>query len=125
MKADPKPVKRIRDLSVFQKFYGFPHECVCCGLRPGQAHHVIHRSKGGDDVMGNLVPLCPPCHNAYHGAAYHSAFYRRKITTQDVKRSIAQFVRGESGEHHRRYLIAKRGEWGAEAYLRKLEGEIA
>lgn len=124
VKADPKPSARVRDLSVFREFYGFPRECVCCGIRRGEAHHLIHRSQSGDDVMGNLIPLCGPCHRAYHGTSYHSAFYQRKITGGEVKSQIARFVRGESGEYHRAYLIAKLGMYRAEAFVQRLEGKL-
>ncbi len=33
---------------------------------PIDAHHIIHRSKGGDDSLENLVTLCWNCHRAQH-----------------------------------------------------------
>lgn len=30
------------------------------------AHHVIHRSAGGQDVLANLASLCSGCHRLHH-----------------------------------------------------------
>jgi 5-methylcytosine-specific restriction endonuclease McrA len=27
-----------------------------------QLHHLVPRSRGGDDTLGNIVPLCRRCH---------------------------------------------------------------
>ena len=29
-------------------------------------HHPLSRGKGGDDSMGNLKTICPPCHREQH-----------------------------------------------------------
>lgn len=44
------------------------HKCVICGRPDVQHHHIIFRSAGGDDLPGNLICLCPACHEIYaHG----------------------------------------------------------
>lgn len=42
--------------------------CQRCGSsdRTLQAHHVVHRSKGGPDTLENLITLCTPCHAVQH-----------------------------------------------------------
>lgn len=42
--------------------------CILCGKMYVHHHHVIFRSAGGDDSLGNLICLCPSCHEKYaHG----------------------------------------------------------
>lgn len=44
------------------------NRCHECGrLKPLQAHHVKHRSKGRDDRMANIRMLCSDCHHLQHG----------------------------------------------------------
>ncbi len=66
---DPRPPKRIRDRYVLHLFrlqhLGEP--CDFCELRPGvDAHHVVFRSRGGDDEASNLRWLCRSCHDDIH-----------------------------------------------------------
>lgn len=70
MPADPKPAARIRDPDLLRQFRlehaGEP--CDRCWQRPGvHAHHVVFRSRGGDDVAENLLWLCISCHHVMHG----------------------------------------------------------
>ena len=39
-----------------------------CGARSiiDPPHHIIYKSHGGNDVMGNLVTLCRNCHSMIH-----------------------------------------------------------
>lgn len=41
--------------------------CELCG-RPGavHVHHIRSRGAGGDDVLENLISLCPECHDLVH-----------------------------------------------------------
>lgn len=40
----------------------FPGEsCYYCGDAPNSVDHIIPRSRGGDDGIGNLVPCCFRC----------------------------------------------------------------
>lgn len=45
--------------------------CGCFTLAP--PHHVLFRSQGGSDVMGNMTTLCGPnerdCHDGFHKRA--------------------------------------------------------
>jgi 5-methylcytosine-specific restriction endonuclease McrA len=50
--------------------------CRCCGrfapldgdggAIPGQPHHIVERSLGGDDATSNLCVVCRDCHRAIH-----------------------------------------------------------
>jgi len=49
-------------------------KCQKCGRKGGphgstrvEAHHIIPRSKGGEDRIGNLITLCHSCHEKEHG----------------------------------------------------------
>lgn len=43
-------------------------KCRHCRNRNGlHPHHVIYKSKGGQDVLNNLLTLCFICHEAIHG----------------------------------------------------------
>lgn len=45
------------------------HKCVVCGrwVEEGhKPHHVIYKSHGGGDELGNLVLLCDACHHEIH-----------------------------------------------------------
>lgn len=67
--ADPKPAKRIRDSVLVRNFSIRAGSCAVCGKGRDadlQAHHVLLRSRGGDDVTGNLVALCLAHHEAVH-----------------------------------------------------------
>lgn len=45
----------------------------------GDTHHVIWRSKGGLDVIGNIAVLCPSCHRNVHVCDWE------QITEEDLK----------------------------------------
>lgn len=48
--------------------------CQLCGFDPltlysveaSEAHHIVYRSRGGDDILENLVLLCPNHHTVVH-----------------------------------------------------------
>ena len=49
-------------------------ECQRCGSRGGQkgdsilhAHHILPKSKGGEDRLENLITVCHDCHEQIHG----------------------------------------------------------
>ena len=119
-RADPKPAKRIRDKGVFSTFHARGHDCLSCGHgRFIQAHHVLGRGQGGDDVLANLVPLCNQCHGALHGHPYRA--YGVRIDAAWVRRALARHVRSEPGTDTRFYLRAKLGEFPAEAFVQRME----
>lgn len=45
------------------------NKCVICGTHNRnklEIHHVVPKSKGGTNEIGNLIPLCHICHCAVH-----------------------------------------------------------
>lgn len=41
-------------------------KCYFCDRKIAICHHAMHRAKGGSDRVGNLVGLCPECHQKLH-----------------------------------------------------------
>lgn len=37
--------------------------CEYCGKKAIDPHHIIYRSKGGDNKADNLIALCRDCHD--------------------------------------------------------------
>lgn len=72
MAADPKPHKRIVDKDATPIKLGQDSTCRGCGQRATAGHHILLRSQGGDDVPDNIMPLCHPCHVAYHDGPHKS-----------------------------------------------------
>lgn len=109
--ADPKPAKRVRDKDVFREFHEAKPRCVCCGegFRV-QAHHLLSRAQGGDDVAANLVALCWLCHGALHGQ-----------NDRAVTRALARYLRSADGLEARWYLTGKLGVEGSLAFQDRLE----
>lgn len=45
-----------------------PPCCYNCGSTDGlEWHHIVPLSKGGKNIVSNLVPLCSKCHSLVHG----------------------------------------------------------
>lgn len=66
--SDFKAPARIRDdLAAKRKLVRFPI-CRNCPQKATDAHHILLRSQGGDDVEDNLIPLCRQHHFEYHNA---------------------------------------------------------
>jgi 5-methylcytosine-specific restriction endonuclease McrA len=41
--------------------------CRHCNRRAGlHPHHILHKGRGGEDTVDNLVTLCWKCHGAHH-----------------------------------------------------------
>ena len=124
---DPKPPPPVRDLAVLRRFHAFYSNCVHCGNAHITAAHLVGRGRGGDDHMGNLVPLCGSgssgCHGAFDNGHTFIGDFGRRVTPTAVKASVAYFIRSEAGDDHRKYLVGKLGSFGAESFVQKLEAE--
>lgn len=96
--ASPKQWQAIREAKI--------GPCrVCCdpatnGRLYGriQLHHLLSRAQGGDDVVENIVPLCPECHE--------------RVTRRCADECLALADNLEDGEYA--YLIGKLGEGALE-----------
>jgi 5-methylcytosine-specific restriction endonuclease McrA len=42
------------------------YKCRHCGWSEVTPHHILFRSRGGQDTVANVVSLCSACHNACH-----------------------------------------------------------
>jgi 5-methylcytosine-specific restriction endonuclease McrA len=42
------------------------YTCVLCDNPAYDVHHAIERSRGGRNILWNLVSLCRPCHMKLH-----------------------------------------------------------
>ena len=63
---DWKPTKRVKDKRATKAVHSAGCFCVLnCGA-PGEAHHVLFKSQGGDDDAANLCCLCDDHHNKIH-----------------------------------------------------------
>ena len=66
-KPDPKPRKRARDPQAALIAKLREQWCVVCGEPVGSAHHILPRSRSGDDCAENLVGLCGSGTTGCHG----------------------------------------------------------
>lgn len=61
----PKPPKRYKasakSWQAIREHFA-QDSCWVCGEAWTDLHHAVPRSRSGDDVLGNLIPLCRPCH---------------------------------------------------------------
>jgi hypothetical protein len=75
---------RLRDKTASARVLRADDECAGCGGRATNAHHVVPRSAGGDDVDENLLPVCGSgttgCHGAYHAG------------DEDVRRALGEAI---------------------------------
>lgn len=120
MPADLKPTPRVRDRYVYVLFHDRNDRCLHCrSSRDVEAAHLL-RGVLREDVLAGLIPLCHRCHEAFDkNLSYLDGF--GKVTPSDVKRTVAWFLRDESGADQAAYLIRRLGAFGAEHYVQKLE----
>lgn len=63
--------KKIKKKSNLKKCVQDNPRCRYCGSsNEVSAHHIVFRSQGGDDAMGNLITLCFECHRKVHDGYY-------------------------------------------------------
>lgn len=44
-----------------------PHKCSNCGASENlHLHHIVPLSKGGNNILSNITPLCEECHGKVH-----------------------------------------------------------
>jgi hypothetical protein len=116
--SDPKPERRISNPLVFRRFHDAAPDCLACGYRHVQAHHLISRGRGGDDVLENLIPLCTLCHGALHTGRTHTA-YGHAVTQESVLWAIGRFLVSEAGTEHVIYVLRKLGPEAGIAFLER------
>lgn len=66
------------------------YTCVLCGRYPAaDAHHVIFRSKQGEDCKENIVCLCRNCHDKAHG-----------IHAKVIQTELISYLKGIYGDEY-------------------------
>ena len=116
---DLKPQRRIVDQAALRKFRELRQRCLFCSQASAvDAHHVLPKARGGDDLFENLVPLCRRCHSAVHGSPYTRGTQngRQRVTGPIVRRRIGQWLRSDDGLEARSYLAGKLGTDRAKNY---------
>jgi 5-methylcytosine-specific restriction endonuclease McrA len=99
MNPNPKPKKKIirhkKRSAAWRQIRADVHArdggCVICGL-PGDPHHIIYRSQGGDDSLDNLVELCST--RRHHLAAHELTGWAAGRT----KAQVAEYLFGKIKE---------------------------
>jgi hypothetical protein len=90
-------IKRIPITGEFKKALVAAHGCRCvnCGtLEDIEWHHIVPLSRGGKDVVSNIIPLCHSCHHkGSHGQRLRvkeATLGRHRIT--DIDRDKAERI---------------------------------
>jgi len=80
-----KPLKRIKRPTDFSReVLERDKLCrLCRCARATEAHHLVRRSQGGDDVLENGIGLCTQCHQAYH--AGNLKIERRMLRLENIE----------------------------------------
>lgn len=125
-RPDTKPGRRIEDPQTIQSFRQLGQRCLYCAQpRAVDAHHVLPRGRGGDDLMANLVPLCRRCHGAVHGLPYLVELEPGKnlrVEAGHVRRVIGRWLNSDDGQEARGYLAGKLGAGAAKAFMAREYG---
>jgi hypothetical protein len=121
--SDPKRPKRIRNPKVLKAFHEQENTCLSCGNRHVEAHHLLPRSRGGDDTLPNLIGLCSICHGVLHDDHPRRGDFGHVFTSEGVKASILSWLRSEAGDDARWYLTKKLGLEGSKAWVERTFGE--
>ena len=54
----------------YRRYYDYTKDenilCEVCNAVAVDIHHIIYKSRGGSDLIENLVSLCRSCHNKAH-----------------------------------------------------------
>lgn len=100
-REDPRPRRRYVDRRIGSRVIRSASGCLVCGKRTLalEAHHIVPRSQGGDDVIANLVALCGPFEPSCH----------RKVTENDpdTLRALRRALSIDALE----YVIGRKGAW--------------
>lgn len=92
------------------------YTCQNCGVKGGtrgnatlNAHHIVPKESGGDDVMSNLISLCEECHHSVHydQKAPTAETHQSQETSQDSSKKVSNPFKncpvcgsGEIGQHN-------------------------
>lgn len=85
-----------------------PPVCVVCGsLKNIHYHHIPALEFGGNNNIGNIVPMCPTCHNAVHYSNHLGKYRhvgknvggrpRKAKLTPEAEETLWKWANGEIG----------------------------
>src|SRR5262249_49793873 len=123
------------DIEAVRAFLVSHRACAACGDPAGNAHHILQKGSPhfGDDVPGNLLPICGTgtrlCHGAFHGTPYIHAkvvarrWVKERRDTEWVARRLGQHLAGRPDVLA--YLTGKMGTVAAAEYLERFYYLIA
>lgn len=99
-----KPARIVNSEALERKLARDPLCRMCRKSRGADPHHVVLKSKRGDDVEDNIVPLCRECHRRYHAQA------RGYIDLTREETAYVLFKLGDEAESYakRRRLVLDR-----------------
>jgi hypothetical protein len=107
VKPDWKPPRRVRDTAAMRRKVRRNPSCRSCSVRAREAHHVLLRSLGGDDVDENIVCLCSTCHTLFH------------MSVGDEQRQVAETIGRRLTDEEVAYVIVKLGDGRGRAFLQR------
>ncbi len=66
-------------------FFGEPLTCVFCGSEKVTLwEHLVPVARGGETVLGNMVPACQPCNDSKHSKPYEEWLTQRAAKSPDA-----------------------------------------
>lgn len=69
--------KRVKNPDLLKSYKDY--KCVACGYQADEMHHIKHKGSGGDDVLGNLLPLCRTDHVKLHAMGLNTFVDKYKL----------------------------------------------
>ncbi len=59
-----------KHVKIYMDYFGYCIDdiilCSACGKQANSIHHIIYRSQGGKDEIGNLIATDQSCHDRAH-----------------------------------------------------------
>lgn len=76
---------RIPEVEQALAFFGEPLTCVFCGSEKVTLwEHLVPVARGGETVLGNMVPACQPCNDSKHSKPYEEWLLQRAKKNPDA-----------------------------------------
>ena len=76
---------RIPEVERALAFFGEPLTCVFCGSEKVTLwEHLVPVARGGETVLGNMVPACQPCNDSKHSKPYDEWLMQRAAKNPDA-----------------------------------------